>query len=129
MGIEKMNALWKDMANIKLSDRGMIWMRLWSCRTAWSTLSRSSRGPRLERRAGELTPEKTSWTEWMNTTTPNPSPDKLLSLWKHIGGNTLSASQMETLARQIFSTEESLIIPWRRSASGFHQPSEVTRSQ
>merc|ERR1719236_144114 len=24
-GIEKMNALWKDMANIKLSDRGMIW--------------------------------------------------------------------------------------------------------
>ena len=27
-GIEKMNALWKDMANIKLSDRGMIWNRL-----------------------------------------------------------------------------------------------------
>jgi len=24
-GIEKMNALWKDMANLKLSDRGMIW--------------------------------------------------------------------------------------------------------
>merc|ERR1712032_808774 len=24
-GIQKMNALWKDMANIKLSDRGMIW--------------------------------------------------------------------------------------------------------
>merc|ERR1719295_2000205 len=24
-GIDKMNALWKDMANIKLSDRGMIW--------------------------------------------------------------------------------------------------------
>ena len=27
-GIQKMNALWKDMANIKLSDRGMIWNRL-----------------------------------------------------------------------------------------------------
>ena len=26
-GITKMNALWKDMANIKLSDRGMIWNR------------------------------------------------------------------------------------------------------
>ena len=26
-GIQKMNALWKDMANIKLSDRGMIWNR------------------------------------------------------------------------------------------------------
>ena len=26
-GIVKMNALWKDMANIKLSDRGMIWNR------------------------------------------------------------------------------------------------------
>ena len=26
-GIDKMNALWKDMANIKLSDRGMIWNR------------------------------------------------------------------------------------------------------
>merc|ERR1712029_700904 len=93
------------MANIKLSDRGMIWntdlVRLWSCRTAWSTLSRSSREPRLERRAGELTPEKTSRTEWMNTTTPNPSLDKLLSLWKHIGGNTHSASQMETLARHL----------------------------
>merc|ERR1712244_160092 len=24
-GIEKMNALWKDMANLKVSDRGMIW--------------------------------------------------------------------------------------------------------
>merc|ERR1712209_97879 len=24
-GIDKINALWKDMANIKLSDRGMIW--------------------------------------------------------------------------------------------------------
>jgi len=24
-GIDKMNALWKDMANLKLSDRGMIW--------------------------------------------------------------------------------------------------------
>merc|ERR1711862_87515 len=24
-GIEKMNAFWKDMANIKLSDRGMTW--------------------------------------------------------------------------------------------------------
>ena len=27
-GIQKMNSLWKDMANIKLSDRGMIWNRL-----------------------------------------------------------------------------------------------------
>ena len=27
-GIEKMNALWKDMANVKVSDRGMIWNRL-----------------------------------------------------------------------------------------------------
>ena len=26
-GIEKMNALWKDMANLKVSDRGMIWNR------------------------------------------------------------------------------------------------------
>ena len=26
-GIDKMNALWKDMANIKLSDRGLIWNR------------------------------------------------------------------------------------------------------
>ena len=75
----------------------VILLRLWSCRTAWSTLSRSSRGPRLERRAGELTPEKTSRTEWMNTTTPNPSLDKLLSLWKHTGGNTLSASQVMIL--------------------------------
>merc|ERR1712048_302135 len=24
-GIVKMNALWKDMENLKLSDRGMIW--------------------------------------------------------------------------------------------------------
>ena len=24
-GIEKMNALWKDMENLKVSDRGMIW--------------------------------------------------------------------------------------------------------
>jgi len=24
-GIDKMNALWKDMANLKVSDRGMIW--------------------------------------------------------------------------------------------------------
>merc|ERR1712156_410447 len=24
-GIEKMNLLWKDMANLKVSDRGMIW--------------------------------------------------------------------------------------------------------
>ena len=31
-GIEKMNALWKDMANIKLSDRGMIWNRFVKCR-------------------------------------------------------------------------------------------------
>lgn len=27
-GIEKMNALWKDMANLKVSDKGMIWNRL-----------------------------------------------------------------------------------------------------
>lgn len=27
-GIEKMNLLWKDMANLKVSDRGMIWNRL-----------------------------------------------------------------------------------------------------
>ena len=27
-GIVKMNALWKDMENLKLSDRGMIWNRL-----------------------------------------------------------------------------------------------------
>lgn len=54
-GIDKMNALWKDMANLKVSDRGMIWnrwasvvnvfifvtsltlvtwLRHWSCRTA-----------------------------------------------------------------------------------------------
>lgn len=26
-GIVKMNALWKDMENLKLSDRGMIWNR------------------------------------------------------------------------------------------------------
>ena len=26
-GIDKMNALWKDMANLKVSDRGMIWNR------------------------------------------------------------------------------------------------------
>ena len=55
-GIDKMNALWKDMANLKVSDKGMIWnrfvtrsklwgleisfnfsvtwLRPWSCRTA-----------------------------------------------------------------------------------------------
>ena len=27
-GIEKMNLPWKDMANLKVSDRGMIWNRL-----------------------------------------------------------------------------------------------------
>ena len=26
-GIQKMNALWKDMANVKVSDKGMIWNR------------------------------------------------------------------------------------------------------
>ena len=26
-GIVKMNNLWKDMENLKLSDRGMIWNR------------------------------------------------------------------------------------------------------
>merc|ERR1712198_457337 len=81
-----------------------------------------------EKKAEELMQERISRTEWMNTTTLNQLLDKPRFPWSNTGGSTHCHSQMETLAKQILSTEESLIPHLMMlNASGFHQQSEVIR--
>merc|ERR1712117_257661 len=93
------------------------------------TLSRSLKEQRQEKKAEELTPEKTSRTEWTSTTIPSPSPARPRSLWSSTGGSTPCHSQMATPARLTSSTEASLTPPWtRQSASGCLQLSEVIRT-
>merc|ERR1719242_1541001 len=59
---------------------------------------------RQEKKAEELTPEKTSRTEWTSTTIPSPSPARPRSPWNSTGGNTPCHSQMATPARLTSST-------------------------
>ena len=106
----------------------VTWLRLWNCKTAWSMPNRSLREPKPEKKAEELMQERISRTEWMNTTTLNQLLDKPRFPWSNTGGSTHYHSQMETLAKQILSTEESLIRHLMMlNASGFHQQSEVIR--
>merc|ERR1711915_786413 len=72
-GIDKMNALWKEMANLKVSDRGMIWN-------------------------SDLV--ETSKTVWMSMIILSHLMAKLLNQWKITGGNTLCPSQMVKLVNR-----------------------------
>merc|ERR1719341_1988489 len=113
-GIQKMNALWKDMDNLKLTDKGMIWnsdlvetLELQNCMV---NANQIIRGPRPERRVGGHTPGRTSRTAWMNWITPNLWRARSPSLWSSTGGSTPCPSLTETLEPLTSSTELSLTI-------------------
>merc|ERR1712012_789953 len=102
-GIQKMNALWKDMDNLKLTDKGMIWnsdlvetLELQNC---MSTPTRSSKAQRQERSRAAPTPARTSRTGWTSWTTPSRSRVRPPSPWSRTGGNTPLHSPTEALAR------------------------------
>merc|ERR1712083_462547 len=103
-GIDKMNALWKEMANLKVSDRGMIWnsdlvetLELQNCMINSNQIIREQK---QEKRAEVHMQEKTSKTVWMSMIILSHLMAKLLNQWKITGGNTLCPSQMVRLVKQ-----------------------------
>merc|ERR1712179_781500 len=84
-GIVKMNALWKDMANLKLSDRGMIWnselvetLELQNCMINSNQIIQGAEAREESRGAHAREDSRTAWMSW---TTPNQLKDRSPYPW------------------------------------------------
>merc|ERR1711915_262872 len=96
-------------ANLKVSDRGMIWnsdlvetLELQNCMINSNQIIQEQK---QEKRAEVPMQEKTSKTVWMSMIILSHLMAKSLNQWKITGGSTLRPSQMVKLVKQTLNTE------------------------
>merc|ERR1712107_44547 len=104
-GIQKMNALWKDMDNLKLTDKGMIWnsdlvetLELQNCMINANQIIQGAEAREESRAPTHARTSRTGWTSW---TTPSRSRARPPSPWSSTGGNTPLHSPTEAGETQL----------------------------
>merc|ERR1711902_116677 len=117
---KKMESVWKDMANLKVSDRGLVWN---------SDLVETLELQNCMINAMQTIVSAEARTESTNTTTRNPSKANPRRRWRSTGASTPCPRKTSKRETSPSNTDLSSITPWtRRSAIGYPRRSDLTKN-